>query len=159
VFTPKKLLRYPKAVSTIDEMASGKFQEVIDDYTVNPSDVDTVILCCGKFYYDILEKKEEVGSGDNIAVVRVEQLYPVPHQQLDAIVDKYGKDAKYIWAQEEPENMGAWSFMLRKYRTVNLDVIARYESASPASGSPKVHQIRHNRLLDEIMSYSKQKVS
>ncbi|MFT5602302.1 MAG: 2-oxoglutarate dehydrogenase E1 component [Flavobacteriales bacterium] len=159
VFTPKKLLRYPKAVSTIDEMASGKFQEVIDDSTVNPSDVDTVILCCGKFYYDILEKKEEVGSGDNIAVVRVEQLYPVPHQQLDAIVDKYGKDAKYIWAQEEPENMGAWSFMLRKYRTVNLDVIARHESASPATGSAKVHQIRHDRLLDEIMSYSKQTVS
>jgi 2-oxoglutarate dehydrogenase E1 component len=136
-------------------MATGNFQEVIDDTTVKAADVDTVILCSGKFYYDILEKKEEVGGGDNIAVVRLEQIYPVPQQQLDAIVDKYGKGAKYIWAQEEPENMGAWSFILRKYRTVQLDVIARNESASPATGSPKVHQIRHNRLLDMIMSHSK----
>ncbi len=159
VFTPKKLLRYPKAVSTIEELATGSFQEVLDDPSVNAKDVDTVILCSGKFYYDLLEKKEQEGTGENIALVRLEQLYPLPKTQLDAIVDKYGKNAKYIWAQEEPENMGAWSYILRKWRTVELDVIARWESASPATGSPAVHAIRHNRIINEVMQYAKQKVS
>lgn len=159
VFTPKKLLRYPKAVSTIDELANGKFQEVIDDHSVDAKNVDTVVFCSGKFYYDILEKKEEAGNGENIAVVRVEQLYPLPQKQLDAIVAKYGADKKYIWAQEEPENMGAWSYMLRKWRTVNLDVISRRESASPATGSPQVHAKRHNFILNQVLSYAKEKVS
>lgn len=159
VFTPKKLLRYPKAVSTIEEMATGCFQEVIDDTSVNAKDVDTVVLCSGKFYYDLLEKKEQEGTGENIALVRLEQMYPLPKTQLDALVDKYGKSAKYIWAQEEPENMGAWSYILRKWRTVELDVIARWESASPATGSPAVHAIRHNRIMNEVMQYAKQKVS
>lgn len=159
VFTPKKLLRYPKAVSSMDELAKGRFQEVIDDASVKADNVDTVVLCTGKFYYDILERKEESDSGENIAVVRVEQLYPLPQKQLDALVEKYGADKKYIWAQEEPENMGAWSHMLRKWRTVQLDVIARRESASPATGSPKVHANRHNAILDAVMSHSKEKVS
>lgn len=159
VFTPKKLLRYPKAVSTMDELVTGKFEEVIDDASVSASDVDTVVLCSGKFYYDILERKEADNSGENIAVVRVEQLYPVPTKQLDALVEKYGADKKYIWAQEEPENMGAWSHMLRKWRTVNLDAVTRMESASPATGSPKVHANRHNAILDAIMSHAKEKVS
>jgi 2-oxoglutarate dehydrogenase E1 component len=159
VFTPKKLLRYPKAVSTMDDLASGRFQEVIDDASVKAADVDTIVLCSGKFYYDILERKEADDSGENIAVVRVEQLYPVPYQQLDALVEKYGADKKYIWAQEEPENMGAWSHMLRKWRTVPLDVIARRESASPAAGSPQVHLRRHTAILDAVMSHSKEKVS
>ena len=158
VFTPKKLLRYPKAVSTLEELANGKFQEVIDDTTVKAKDVDTVVLCTGKFYYDIIEEKEKVGGGENMAVVRVEQLYPLPQKQLDTIVEKYGKDAKYIWAQEEPGNMGAWSYMLRMYRTVHLDVASRMDSASPASGSPKVHQIRQQAILDQLMKNIKEKV-
>lgn len=158
VFTPKKLLRYPSAVSTIDDLAKGKFQEVIDDTTVQAKNVDTVILVSGKFYYDIIEEKEKVGGGDNLAVVRVEQLYPLPQKQLDAIVEKYGKEAKYIWAQEEPGNMGAWSYMLRAYRTVHLDVASRLDSASPASGSPKVHAIRQQAILDKLMSNIKEKV-
>lgn len=158
VFTPKKLLRYNKAVSTVDELATGKFQEVIDDTSVKAKDVDTVVFVSGKFYYDIIEEKEKIGAGENIAIVRVEQLYPVPHKQMDAIVDKYGKDSKYIWAQEEPGNMGAWSHMLRHYRTVHLEVASRLDSASPASGSPKVHAIRQQAILDELMSNIKEKV-
>jgi 2-oxoglutarate dehydrogenase E1 component len=158
VFTPKKLLRYNKAVSTVDELATGKFQEVIDDTSVKAKDVDTVVFVSGKFYYDIIEEKEKLGVGENIAVVRVEQLYPVPHKQMDAIVDKYGKNSKYIWAQEEPGNMGAWSHMLRHYRTVHLEVASRLDSASPASGSPKVHGIRQQAILDELMSNIKEKV-
>ena len=158
VFTPKKLLRYNRAVSTIEELANGVFQEVIDDSSAKAKDVDTVVFVSGKFYYDIIEEKEKIGGGENIAVIRVEQLYPVPHKQLDAIVDKYGKDAKYIWAQEEPGNMGAWSHMLRHYRTVHLEVASRLDSASPASGSPKVHAIRQQAILDELMSNIKEKV-
>jgi len=158
VFTPKKLLRYHKAVSTVDELATGVFQEVIDDATVKAKDVDTVVLVSGKFYYDIIEEKEKLGAGENMAIVRVEQLYPVPQKQLDAIVDKYGKNTKYIWAQEEPGNMGAWSHMLRHYRTVHLEVASRLDSASPASGSPKVHAIRQQAILDELMSNVKEKV-
>ena len=158
VFTPKKLLRYNRAVSTIEELANGVFQEVIDDSSAKVKDVDTVVFVSGKFYYDIIEEKEKIGGGENIAVIRVEQLYPVPHKQLDAIVDKYGKHAKYIWAQEEPGNMGAWSHMLRHYRTVHLEVASRLDSASPASGSPKVHAIRQQAILDELMSNIKEKV-
>ena len=158
VFTPKKLLRYNKAVSTVNELANGVFQEVIDDSSVKAKEVDTVVFVSGKFYYDIIEEKEKLGAGENIAVVRVEQLYPVPHKQMNAIVDKYGKDSKYIWAQEEPGNMGAWSHMLRHYRTVHLEVASRLDSASPASGSPKVHAIRQQAILDELMSNVKEKV-
>ncbi len=160
VFTPKKLLRYPKAVSSIADLATGGFQEVIDDASVKAGNVDTVVLVSGKFYYDLLEQKEATSGGaDNIALVRVEQLYPLPQNHLDAIVEKYGADKKYIWAQEEPENMGAWSYMLRKWRTVNLEVVSRRESASPATGSPVVHANRHNYIMNAIMEHAKQKVS
>jgi 2-oxoglutarate dehydrogenase E1 component len=159
VFTPKKLLRHPKAVSKIEDMANGGFQEVIDDATVKPSAVDTVVLCSGKVYYDFLEEMEKIGKADNLAIIRVEQLYPFPAHQLNAIVAKYGKDKKYIWMQEEPENMGAWSYMLRKFRQVELEVAAPMESASPAPGSPKVHEIRHKKMLAKVIAYAKVKVS
>ena len=157
VFTPKKLLRYPKAVSSINDLAKGRFLEVIDDPDVKKANVDTVALCTGKIYYDILEEKEKLGAGDNIAVVRMEQLYPLPEKQLDALVKKYGKDTKYIWVQEEPENMGAWSYMLRKCRHLNLDVIARASSGSPAAGSPLIHEHRQQDILDRLFANAKVK--
>jgi len=157
VFSPKKLLRYPKAVSSLSDMAKGRFQEVIDDTSVKSKDVDTVIFCSGKIYYDILEQKEALGTGENIAIVRVEQLYPLPKVQLDAIVKKYGEKCKFIWAQEEPENMGAWSYMLRMYRTVHLDVIARAASGSPAAGSPRIHEQRQHKLMSKIFDHARVK--
>ncbi|MFM1932275.1 MAG: hypothetical protein RL226_1578, partial [Bacteroidota bacterium] len=157
VFTPKKLLRYPKAVSSINDLASGKFQEVIDDAGVTKKDVDTVMFCTGKIYYDILEQKEQLGIGENIAIVRVEQLYPLPQNQLDAIVEKYGKKAKYFWVQEEPENMGAWSYILRMFRTVQLDVISRAASGSPAAGSPRIHEQRQAKLMKRIFDHARVK--
>ncbi len=155
-FTPKKLLRYPKATSTLDDLAKGEFREVIDDDRVQAENVDTVAYCSGKVYYDILEKIEETGPMDNIALVRLEQLYPLPETQLNAVVDKYKNAKHHIWVQEEPENMGAWSYMLRKWRTVNMEVIARPSSGSPAAGSPKVHDIRHNELISQLLEYAKQ---
>jgi len=90
----------------------------------------------------------------SLAIIRVEQLYPLPQTQLDAIVAKYKKAKAWIWIQEEPENMGAWSYMLRHYRTVSLDVIARPESASPATGSSKIHQIEQLELYEQALEKS-----
>lgn len=152
VFTPKKLLRYPKAVSSIAELAKGQFQEVIDDSTANKKNVDTVVLCTGKVYYDIMEEKEKTQSGENMAVVRVEQLYPLPEKQIREVIASYGKKAKVIWAQEEPENMGAWSYMMRMLRDLNLDVVSVPASASPATGSPKVHEQRVRAMMSKLFS-------
>ena len=114
VFTPKKLLRYHRAVSSIQEMSTGSFQEVIDDSLAIPSKINQVVLCSGKFYYDLVEHYETLDK-ENIAFVRLEQLYPFPETQLKSIFSKYGKDCKYVWAQEEPLNMGPWSYILRKW--------------------------------------------
>ena len=158
LFTPKKLLRYPKAVSTISDLAGSTFQELIDDASVNKKDVDTVALCSGKIYYDILEEKEKTNSGENIAVVRLEQLYPLPQKQIDALVKKYGSDKKFIWVQEEPKNMGAWSYLLGNIENVTLDIIARPASGSPAAGSPRIHEHRQKVLMDKLFSYAKETV-
>ena len=163
IFTPKKLLRYPAAVSKVSDFTNGGFKELIDDTSVNAKEVDTVIMVSGKFYYDIIEEKEKIEAGDNMAVVRLEQLYPLPAKQIEEIVAKYGTKVNYIWAQEEPENMGAWRFMQSRHRFwkslgIELDVASRRRSASPASGSSKVSAIRHQAILDELMQYAKQKV-
>lgn len=149
VFTPKSLLRHPKCVSTIDELAKGKFQEVIDDAAAKAKDVDTLVFCTGKFYYDLLAKKEEIDA-ENIALVRLEQLYPLPFNQIEEIVKKYSKAKKIIWAQEEPENMGAWSHLMRHLSHLNLEVISLTESGAPATGSSKAHVVRHTAIIDKL---------
>ncbi len=157
IFTPKKLLRYPKAVSKLSEMASGGFQKVLDDPRMSDksgaSKVDTVVLCSGKIYYDLVERLDE-NPALNIALIRVEQIHPLPQVELAAVVEKYGADANYIWVQEEPKNMGAWSFMLQNFTTVPLSVIARSTSASPASGSSDVHKLRQEAILDEVFAHT-----
>ena len=153
VLTPKKLLRYHRAVSSIKEMSNGSFQEVIDDFKAIPTKIKKVVICSGKFYYDLIEHYETLKL-ENIAFVRLEQLYPFPNLQLKAIVDKYGKECKYLWAQEEPENMGPWSYILRKWKHSNITCFSREESGSPASGSPKVFERRHQEIINKVMSYS-----
>jgi 2-oxoglutarate dehydrogenase E1 component len=153
VFTPKKLLRYHRAVSSIEEMSSGSFQEVIDYSLVSPSKINQVVLCSGKFYYDLVEHYETLDKG-NIAFVRLEQLYPFPETQLKSIFNKYGEDCKYVWAQEEPLNMGPWSYILRKWEYSKIVCFSREESGSPASGSPKVFERRHQEIINKVMSYS-----
>ncbi len=152
VFTPKKLLRYPKAVSTMDELAKGRFQELVDDAGVNKKDVDTLAFCSGKVYYEILEQKEKTGTGDNIAVIRLEQLYPLPEKQIRDLIKTYNKNARLLWIQEEPENMGAWSYIMRMLRDLNMDVLSLPASASPATGSPKVHERRMNALMGKLFA-------
>ncbi|MFL2579591.1 MAG: 2-oxoglutarate dehydrogenase E1 component [Parvicellaceae bacterium] len=153
VFTPKKLLRYNRAVSSIQQMSSGSFQEVIDDSLATPSKINQVVLCSGKFYYDLVEHYETLDKA-NIAFVRLEQLYPYPETQLKSIFNKYGKDCKYVWAQEEPLNMGPWSYILRKWEYSKIVCFSREESGSPASGSPKVFERRQQEIINKVMSYS-----
>jgi len=155
VFTPKKLLRYPKCISPLEDMANGVFKEVLDDPRIkDKKNVDTIAFCSGKIYYDTLEAFEEAGSPENIALVRLEQLYPFPKKQIEDLLSEYPNVTNHIWLQEEPENMGAWSFVLRKFKQGNLKLIARPESGSPASGSPKVHEIRHKALFSSLLKYA-----
>ena len=150
VFTPKSLLRHPKCVSTLDEMATGTFKEVIDDATAKAKEVDTLVFCTGKFYYDLLAKREEIGGAENIALVRIEQLYPLPNNQLADIVVKYPNVKKYIWAQEEPKNMGAWASMQRHFTAVDLELVSLRASGAPATGSSKAHVVRHTAIINKV---------
>jgi 2-oxoglutarate dehydrogenase E1 component len=156
VMTPKKLLRHPRAVSSLAEMAKGRFQEVLDDTLINKKDVDTVVLCSGKVYYEALEEREKLGA-DNIALVRVEQLYPLPEKQIREVLASYGKKIKLVWLQEEPENMGAASYMLLALRDLALECISLPASASPAAGSPKIHEHRMRIMMGKLFSYAKEK--
>lgn len=157
VFSPKMLLRYPKAVSKLEDLASGTFQEVLDD-DVNKENVDTIVLCSGKFYYEAKLEAEERGVS-NAAFIRMEQMYPFPQQQLDAIFKTYPKAEQFIWAQEEPENMGPWSYMSLELRSMNLDVVARNSSAAPAAGSSATHKKRLGELFDNLFSKIAKKVT
>lgn len=151
VFTPKSLLRHPKCVSTVEDLATGRFQEVIDDNLSDKSKVKKVAFCNGKIYYDLLQAREERNI-DDIALVRVEQIYPFPEAQLDAVVASYKNSKEFCWVQEEPENMGAWNFILRKWNKMNLTLISRHESGSPASGSSKRFVQRQNHIIDTLFN-------
>lgn len=152
-FTPKLLLRHPMAVSTIEDMAEGKFQEVIDDSRNLHKTAKTVVLCSGKAYYDFLMAAEENGIKDEMAFVRVEQLYPLPKKQIDDILAKYENAENIVWGQEEPENMGAWTYMAMNMRHIDLKCVARAASASPATGSGVIHEKRLKRLHEKLFSY------
>jgi 2-oxoglutarate dehydrogenase E1 component len=154
VFSPKMLLRHPRAVSSLDEMSQGRFQEVIDDSNSKVANVDTVVFCTGKFYYEATDKALEMGA-DNMAFVRVEQLYPLPKTQIDAIIAKYKNATNIIWAQEEPANMGAWTYMAMELRELNLIGVCRRPSAAAAEGSHDLHKRRLARLFDELFAYAK----
>ncbi|HQV78000.1 MAG TPA: 2-oxoglutarate dehydrogenase E1 component [Chitinophagales bacterium] len=150
--SPKSLLRHPKCVDPISIVYEGKFREVIDDAnTVEANGVKKVLFCTGKIYYDLLAKKEADNRTD-VAIVRVEQLYPVADKQLDAIIKKYSK-ATYHWVQEEPINMGAYSFLLLNYNKAKyLQCIARPQAASPATGFSKLHEKEQKALVELAFS-------
>ena len=147
VFTPKSLLRHPSCNSTIEEFTNGKFQEIIDD-SIDASSVKKLVLCSGKLYYELLQERIENKRTD-VAIVRLEQLYPIAEQQLQKIIKKYNPE-HLVWAQEEPENMGAWSYILRSLRHLPFEVIARNESAATASGSSKRSAKRQNEIIKQV---------
>jgi 2-oxoglutarate dehydrogenase E1 component len=142
VFTPKSLLRDPRCVSTIEELENGSFQETIDDNTVNKKEVKTLVFCTGKFYYDIVAERENSGRND-VAVVRIEQLFPFPIDQIKEIIAQYPNADDYVWAQEEPKNMGAYSFMLMNFDLVKWRLASLKAYAAPASGSYTRAKRRH----------------
>ena len=147
VFSPKSLLRHPMCVSSIEEMANGKFEGIIDD-TILPNNVDKLILCSGKLYYELL-KRRDLEENENIALVRIEQIYPLDKEYIKDIVVKYNAN-EVIWVQEEPENMGAWTFILSELRTLEIDVIARESSAATATGSSKISTAEQKKLIDKV---------
>jgi 2-oxoglutarate dehydrogenase E1 component len=134
VFSPKSLLRHPACISTQEELANGSFQETIDDSSVDKSKVKTVVFCTGKFYYDILAEREKLERND-VALVRIEQLFPLPTEQLKAIIASYPNADDYVWAQEEPKNMGAYSYMLVNFDLVPWRLASLKNYSAPASGS------------------------
>ncbi|VXD19726.1 2-oxoglutarate dehydrogenase E1 component [Marinoscillum sp. 108] len=146
VFSPKSLLRHPKVVSPLEEFTKGNFQEVIgDDYVTNKS-VKKVLLCTGKVYFDLQEEQQKKKVKD-VAIVRLEQLYPFPKKQLEAVLKKYN-NPQLVWVQEEPENMGAWGFMLR-ISGLTLKLVARKPMASPATGYSKVHKREQAEIVNK----------
>ncbi len=155
VFTPKSLLRHPKAVSSVAEFTSGKFQEVIDDASAKMDNIKSVVFSTGKFYYDLLAVKEEQ-QRDDVALVRVEQLFPLPSDQMKKIIEKYNKADDIVWAQEEPRNMGAWSHMMMHFSEAQkFRVASRRFYASPAAGSAVRSKMRHQQVIDYVFDKTK----
>jgi len=142
VFTPKSLLRHPLCVSTREDLYNGQFQETIDDTSVDKKKVKSLVFCTGKFYYDLLAERESLERND-VALVRIEQLFPLPVDQLKAIVKSYPNADEYVWAQEEPKNMGAYSYMLMNFNLVQWRLASLKAYAAPAAGSNTRDRRRH----------------
>ncbi|AXK45415.1 multifunctional oxoglutarate decarboxylase/oxoglutarate dehydrogenase thiamine pyrophosphate-binding subunit/dihydrolipoyllysine-residue succinyltransferase subunit [Brachybacterium saurashtrense] len=148
VFTPKSMLRNKAAVSPVEDFTTGTFEPVLPDTTVDPAGVRRVLLTSGKVYWDLVARREKLGATDT-AIVRVEQLYPLPSEQLHSVLDSY-PEATLTWVQEEPQNQGAWSFMAMNFAVEvgrTLRVVARPASASPATGSNATHKVEQEDLL------------
>jgi 2-oxoglutarate dehydrogenase E1 component len=147
VMTPKSLLRLPAATSTLDEFSTGTFRRVIDDPTADPAKVRRLIVCTGKLYYELVEARTKRGA-DSVAIARLEELYPWDAAKIAASLGRWQGDV--VWAQDEPGNMGAATFVApRLAQTLGrpVRVVARDDSASPATGSHHAHAIEHERLM------------
>lgn len=159
IFTPKSLLRHAKAVSTVNEMANGSFQEVIDDASADADKVKSLVFCTGKFYYDLLAVKEELGR-DDVALVRLEQLFPLPEQKMKDLIKKYKSADDVVWAQEEPRNMGAWSHLMMHFgEAQKFRIASRRFYAAPAAGSSVRSKMRHQQVIDYVFDKSMDNMS
>ena len=158
VMSPKSLLRHPKVVSSVEDLTHGSFYPVLDDQTVtDPSSIRKILLCSGKIYYELVAAREARKATDetaaHTAIVRVEQLYPLPEAEILAVLEKYSGASGVVWVQEEPRNMGAWIFMRTRLQRIManqarvLGYAGRPESASTAPGSSKIHTREQNELL------------
>jgi 2-oxoglutarate dehydrogenase E1 component len=157
VMTPKSLLRHPEVVSTLDELAQGTYQRVIpDEGELDAKAVKRILLCTGKIYYDLAKRRDELNRRD-VAIARVEQLYPMPMAQLRQVLSPYRDGTPVVWVQEEPRNMGAWSYLRanlgdRLLERFPLTAVSRPESASPATGSHNAHKHEQERLVSEAFA-------
>ena len=151
VFTPKSLLRHPEATSPFNDFTKGRFWEIIDDPNISQQGkVRKVLLCSGKIYYDLLEQQTK-GRHKDIAIVRIEQMYPFPENQLEGIVARYKNATSWVWVQEEPLNMGPWAYLLRIFHSlpVNLELISRKENSTPATGFKSQHESQQQYLINK----------
>jgi 2-oxoglutarate dehydrogenase E1 component len=154
LFTPKSLLRHPRAVSRLEEFTSGRFYEVFDDDSVQPQSVKRILFCSGKVYFDLVGAREERGRTD-VAIVRVAQMYPFPQSQLESLLARYPSNAEVYWVQEEPRNQGAWRFMHESFQPLldstkrTLFCAGRPEGASPSAGSLKRHEQEQADLIND----------
>ena len=155
VFTPKSLLRHSKCVSTVEEFANGSFQMVIDEENSKVDKIKTLVFLTGKFYYDLIEEREKL-ERDDVVFVRIEQLFPLPIEDIRKALKKYKNAADIVWAQEEPRNMGAYSHML-----MHLDETKTFRIASlrpygaPAAGSSTRAKRRHQEVMDFVFDKKK----
>ncbi|QGJ70487.1 Alpha-ketoglutarate decarboxylase [Planctomycetales bacterium 10988] len=152
IFTPKSLLRHPKAVSEMEDLTEGHFQRIIPDENPERKNVKRLLLCMGKLYYELLDYREE-NNRDDVAIVRMEQLYPLPIDSLTEVLSAYADETPTYWVQEEPSNMGASQFIKVKYGNRLLDRfplehISRPESASPSTGSARTHKLEQQELVE-----------
>jgi 2-oxoglutarate dehydrogenase E1 component len=154
VMSPKSLLRHPKVVSSLDEVASESFQRILPDAHVE-ADVERILLCSGKVYYDLVQHRSELKRAD-VAILRLEQLYPLPDRILEQALAPYGKDLPIVWVQEEPENMGALRYLHARFERHllghPLSYVSRPGSASPATGSHNSHKQEQEQFLSEAFN-------
>jgi 2-oxoglutarate dehydrogenase E1 component len=146
IMSPKSLLRHPDVISPVSEFTQGGFKEVYDDNYADPAQVHKMLFCSGKVYFDLLHKQQQAERKD-VALIRIEQLFPFPEKQITKLRKKYSNTKKVVWVQEEPENMGAWTYILRKYRSEVDEGIFRPPSASPATGFSKVHYDEQQEIV------------
>jgi 2-oxoglutarate dehydrogenase E1 component len=153
VMSPKSMLRHPLAVSTLQELSEGRFRRVLPDPRPTPGRSSRVLLCSGKVYYDLYAERERLDRGD-VAIIRLEQLYPLRYSELEPVLQHHPDGAPVVWVQEEPENMGAFAYVTLKFaqairRRWPLHYVSRPESASPATGSAASHKLEQQTLLDQ----------
>jgi 2-oxoglutarate dehydrogenase E1 component len=166
VMTPKSLLRLPAAGSSLEQLTSGGFEPLINDAQVeDPNSVERIVFCSGKVFYDLAEARKKAvsepgagatGSGDTVALIRIEQFYPFPRTALTETIARYPKATDLVWCQEEPKNMGGWTFMEGKFEDLipggdRLRYVGRAESPSPATGNYAVHVREQERLIREAL--------
>lgn len=147
ILTPKSLLRHPKCISPVEDFTKNKFHEIIDDPNVTAGSVDTVLMCSGKIYYELLERQQEE-EHDDVAIIRLEQVYPIPYKQIQNILSRYRYAKNLMWVQEEPRNMGAWPFLMRRPEMESFDLIARKASPTPATGYYKQYSAEQEEIID-----------
>ncbi len=150
VFTPKSLLRHPLAVSKKDDFINGKFEKLIPDNEISPKKAKSLVFCSGKFYYDLIKAREEKNRND-IAIIRIEQLFPLPIDKINDQLKLYSETKDVVWAQEEPKNMGPLSYLLLHFEKVStFRIVSRPFSDSPASGSSKRFEKRHKKVIEAV---------
>ena len=155
VFTPKSLLRHSKVFSSVDEFTKGGFQVVIDDTNADPKIIDSIVFVTGKFYYDLLEEKERLGR-NNVAIIRIEQLFPLPKEVIRSIIKKYSNNSDIVWAQEEPRNMGVYGFLLMNLKEAkDFRIASRRNYGATAAGSSIRFQKRHKEVIEYVFNPEK----